>query len=531
MDLNTALSQINTEPREFISSAPIVKNLPSNEVQDAINRLCFEGMRYEDLISVIGKLTTGGIPFEELLENVSFIEQYIAPDSSTNEKGVEYWINHLYKSYPDQVGTSATSSIPADCFSEAVYKNLPEQLKQICYLINEPRKRDVCLIGLIVAASAAFSRWRFTHGAGSDVKEYSPHLLAYVGGAASSGKGMTRYSEQLVALIADDANRKGKQSALNYRMAKQQYDSEVKKRAKDNTPLDELTEPAKPVKYRFQMSASDTTQAALVEILHQNPTGGFAYEAEADTLIQGNAKKDFGGFSDTLRKVFHHETLSRQRKGADESYDVKEPRLAFILSGTHDQLKKLIRSEENGLFSRLWYYILPPVEDGYKKPEQQRDIIGEAVQSIQQEIRDNADLWGDDLNYITFTDQQEDDLFNAMQDKQEVSRKYGGDISASWNRMGLIVKRIAVTLAALQGATNVVPGNCWIAAMGLLPAIKAHAIQSLNLIRENQGKVNISKAEYEQLKTAGMSEQQIATILNVSNKTLQRRRKEWGYKI
>jgi hypothetical protein len=277
------------------------------------------------------------------------------------------------------------------------------------------------------------------------------------------------------------------------------------------------------------MSASDTTQAALVEILHHNPIGGFAYDSEIDTMVQGNAKKDFGGFSDIIRKVFHHEPLNRQRKGEGESYQVMNPRLAVMLSGTIDQLKKLISSEANGLFSRFWYYHIPPSFTPYTMPGQQRDIVGDKCTRLQSEVNEAADLWSDELIYISFTAAQEQELCAAMQDKIRIQETYGGDIGASWLRMGLIIKRIAVTLAAFDGAAGQMPEMPWRAAMGMLPTMKAHCIKALEVIRERtKGRKDISREDYERMKGQGKTEEEIADALGVTRKTLLERRKEWG---
>ena len=64
--------------------------------------------------------------------------------------------------------------------------------------------------------------------------------------------------------------------------------------------------------------------------------------------------------------------------------------------------------------------------------------------------------------------------------------------------------------------------------MALLPAIKSHCIKALNVIRQNNGKKNISKEEYELLKSEGLTDKEIASILEVSPGTINRRKTEWG---
>lgn len=529
MDLAAKLKGISNKQTVKQVPVPVLRSLPANEVQEQIKRVCFSGMHYPDIFSAIGKLVSGGICHEDLISNDVFFTQYISPESETfNGKTIESLIADHKQSYGDQVGSRPFEKLPVDCFSENVYRNLPECIYRIVSLIEDPRKRDVCLIGIITALSAAFSRYRFYHGANNDSKEYSPHLIALVLGAAGSGKGLTRYGGTLVASISHRAIEMRKEVVLNYKRRKEDYERDKKKRDKDGVSTEDLNEPVKPPKYCFSMSASDTTQAALVEILNENPIGGFAYDSEVDTLVQGNAKKDFGGFSDVIRKVFHHEPLSRQRKGDGESYNVEHPRLAVMLSGTHDQLKKLIPSESNGLFSRLWYYSIPKTFIAYSISNQQADVVGDMCCSLQSEIFEKADLWSDELIYMLFSGEQERELFDAMKDKIYVEEKHGGDIGASWLRMALITKRIAVTLAGMEGAASgIVPTNCWNAAMALLPALKSHCLHALEVVRMNQGKLMISESEFLVRKAEGKTDKEIAEEFDVSVKTLQRRKDEW----
>jgi Protein of unknown function (DUF3987) len=530
--ISKQLSKINTDVRPAVAVVPVTKVLPKNEIQQAIIDECHENMHYPDTFSLVGRLNSAGIAnHDTLVDNHEIIDQFLAPDSGENNsiRAIEDHRIGKGDGYGEKAfGSRPRKDSPADCFGPEVYNNLPRKLRRILDMIADGRKKDTALQGMITALSAAFSRWRFYHGSDADVKECSPHILALTVGAAGSGKGLTRYGYILVEMIALKALEMYKESLVTYKSAKSEYDRQKRLADKEGKSSLELIEPEKPPKYRFAMSASDTTQAALVEILFHNPIGGFAYDSEVDTMVQGNAKKDFGGFSDVIRKVFHHEPLARQRKGDGESYVVSSPRLALQLSGTHDQLKKLIPTEYNGLFSRIWYYIIPQVFQEYKTASQQTDLIGQACMDLQQEIMKTANLWSDELHYLQFTESQEKDLWNAMQDKKSIEERYGGDISASWLRMALITKRIAVTLAAFDGCTSgYVPDNCWLAAIGILKAMKSHCLQALNIIRQNLGKKEISEQEYKRLKESGLTDEQAAKELGVTRATLFARRREW----
>ena len=78
--------------------------------------------------------------------------------------------------------------------------------------------------------------------------------------------------------------------------------------------------------------------------------------SEADT-ISGANKQEWGGFSPVLRKNFHHEDISRTRKTDDEFTEISNSRFSFLTTGTPDQVKKLIPSAEDGLYSRFLFYV------------------------------------------------------------------------------------------------------------------------------------------------------------------------------
>ena len=96
------------------------------------------------------------------------------------------------------------------------------------------------------------------------------------------------------------------------------------------------------------------SSAALIDQLDINNGRGFIFESEADT-ISNIIEKEWGGFSDILRKGFHHETITCKRK--DKSLvKIKEPKISMLLTGTPNQVIPFVGSIENGLFSRFSFY-------------------------------------------------------------------------------------------------------------------------------------------------------------------------------
>jgi hypothetical protein len=411
-------------------------------------------------------------------------------------------------------------------FSDQVYQNLPDEFQTIfSELLSEPVKRDITLTGMVTCLSAAFGRWRFIHGAGGQLKEYSPHIYSLVVGPAASGKSLTRYGLELVRPIIIEAYQRDAENMDAYRRLITQYRIDQRSAEKAGIALDRA-EPQKPARCRFLISAGDTSQAALMHSLRDNPAGTLAFDPEADTLSTGN-KKDFGGFSDVLRKTFEHEPLNRGRLTEGESFIVENPRLAFSISGTAGQLPRLIFSDEDGLFSRFWFYVIPDVFQPYKGPDEQTDVLAEACRIISPEVHQRADFWNPEPVMVRFTRDMEDELVNKMRDKQAIETRYGGNVAASLLRLGLITKRIAVTLSAYEGEHNQISATAWRAAISMLPTLKTHCLRALDIIRGNYGRKAVQMEDYLRMKETGKTDQVIADQLGVSRKTLATRKREW----
>ena len=101
---------------------------------------------------------------------------------------------------------------------------------------------------------------------------------------------------------------------------------------------------------------ANSSSTGLQELLQNNQERGILFETEADTL-NIILKQDFGDYSDVLRKAFHLESIVYYRRGNKEYKSISEPKLSVIISGTPNQLTKLIPSAENGLFSRFIIYL------------------------------------------------------------------------------------------------------------------------------------------------------------------------------
>jgi hypothetical protein len=107
--------------------------------------------------------------------------------------------------------------------------------------------------------------------------------------------------------------------------------------------------------YKILYIPANISSAMVIQHLKEGNERGIFCETEADSM--GNTlKQDWGGYSDLLRKAFHHEPISYSRKTNKEFVEIDNPCLSVALSGTPGQVENLIKSSEDGLFSRFIFY-------------------------------------------------------------------------------------------------------------------------------------------------------------------------------
>ena len=232
---------------------------------------------------------------------------------------------------------------PLPTFPEADW---PKILLLIMSYATSPTQRDVMLIGALTAIGASMERYVRCPYAG---KRQSPCLQSFIVAPSASGKGILSLIRLLVEPIHDEIRQQVATEVKAYKKEKAAYDVMGKERSK-------VEAPQMPKNRMFLISGNNTGTGILQNIMDANGTG-LICETEADT-ISAAIGSEYGHWSDTLRKAFDHDRLSYNRRTDQEYREVKKSYLSVLLSGTPAQVKPLIPSTENGLFSRqLFYYM------------------------------------------------------------------------------------------------------------------------------------------------------------------------------
>lgn len=332
---------------------------------------------------------------------------------------------------PDDDQLLNTPTIPAE-----VYRQLPGLLRRGVSVFDTPRESDMYLIGALTVLSGCMDNVTGLY----DQRTVYPNLYAFVVAPAASGKGAMAQAKSLGKRIHQEMLKDSE--ALM-----EEYEAKLKvfKKSKEEG----ATPPVKP-KRKILFVPANSSSSAVIGHLHQSDSRAIMFETEADTL--GNTfKQDWGGYSDLLRKAYHHEAITFSRKTLDEFIEVEQPQLSVLLSGTPSQVSNLIHSAEDGLFSRFTFYT-------FRIPPEWRDVSpkeGKHWEHTFTEMSEQVNglyktLLSREVNFELRPSQWEE-LNNTFDGwLQEMVSRMGEDAASSIKRLGMGVFRVAMILTVLR---------------------------------------------------------------------------------
>lgn len=305
-------------------------------------------------------------------------------------------------------------------------------------------QRDVLLLGAFTALGATMERNVRCPYAG---KYQSPNLQTFIIALAASGKGVLSLIRLLVEPIHDEIRREVEEEMKAYQKEKMAYEVMGKDRAK-------MEAPQMPKNRMFLISGNNTGTGILQNIMDSNGTG-LICETEADT-ISSAIGSDYGHWSDTLRKAFDHDRLSYNRRTNEEYREVKKTYLSVLLSGTPAQVKPLIPSAENGLFSRELFYYMPGIRKWINQFAQNENDLEMTFTNIGLEWKKKVDLLKKHgIHTLRLTEEQKAE-FNALFADLFVrsSLANGNEMCSSVARLAVNTCRIMTEIAVLRVLEN-----------------------------------------------------------------------------
>lgn len=332
--------------------------------------------------------------------------------------------------------------------STALYEQLPVVIAEPCLQFSDPHQRELFLLGAIGVTSGMLPNYY------SDYfnVQTGTNLFCFVTGRYGTGKGALALAYKL----GEAAHRFRQESAEEN---KREYSSDLKyykQQEQDFYSGKIKTMPNFPVledNLKLYLPGG-VSKKALSQLLADNSGNGIIFETEGDTLANMIQGKD--DFTDLLRKGFHNEPASlANSKGKEEQY-IPRTGFSMVLSGTYDQLLKLIPNTDNGLFSRFMYYHVqsnPVFLDPFSKTQTfNHEVLQQAGDALCELYTGMCFREGNPINFEMTTEQQAKFIqhFNSM--KSKAMEEYGDEWEGIVNRMGIICYRIAMTLSILHYA-------------------------------------------------------------------------------
>lgn len=401
----------------------------------------FPGNRNNFIFQLANNLNRAGI--EQNTAEVLIFKEYTEPDLITE---IPKTIESAYKNTEEHAifannyfesASSASSATPANpktgvgtpVIPKEIYDKLPQLLKKGADAFDIEREKDIFLTGAITLLSGCFPNVQGIY----DGKEVYCNLNCFVIAPPASGKGVLNLSRELVQRIHD-----------SIKTTFEANDTIGDVILSQNSPMT-LFIPA------------DSSSAAVKRTLNKNGGVGIICETEAETL-SSTFKQDWGGYTNIILKAFQHEPISYARAGDDEDVKLGEincPKLSVCLSGIPNQVSSLIKSTEDGLFSRFIFYNFrynkkPDFKNVFKVTgvtnlTEHFKAISEEVLQISNNVKTKTSIT------VKFTDKQITQYQPHFNKKLEyVHNLFGEESVSTVIRLGLIIFRIAMLLTLLR---------------------------------------------------------------------------------
>ena len=319
--------------------------------------------------------------------------------------------------------------------SEGVYKRLPDVLKTVTNPF-EGREKDIVLLSSLGVLSNCLPNVYGIYDRGT----IYPHFYVVIVAPPASGKSSMRFSRILIEKIHTEIFNVTRAAYLDCEKSKRKPEEKGK------------VCPSVQVK----ILPANISSAEMHAYLESSKEGVVIIESEADTM-SGMFKNDWSNYSTILRDAFQHENTGISRKMEKIFADISEPKLAMVISGTPDQLKPLVQSRSNGLFSRLLMYNFDEITDfknvfdkSTKNTKQVFQSVGDEIYSLYNKMLEMQPI------EFSLTEIQERRFFNRFTDIQEdIIDDFSTDFLSSLRRHGLIMFRLCMILTVIRNKDNI----------------------------------------------------------------------------
>ena len=238
------------------------------------------------------------------------------------------------------------------CLPDELFDRLPDFLKRGLTHVRNKRERDILLLSMITNISGCLPGVRMNYGG----MVYSADLYLVALAGSGRGKGVMQLAAILPAAIQgyyDELNRKDERE---YRQKLLKWNLEERLAAQEKRVPDLDQCPEMPVE-RILKVAPNISKSQLILALEAGGSVGLVMNASELDMISSAMHQEYGKHDDVMRAASQHEEVSSYFKTDHRLVIVSDPHLALCASGTPAQLHKFISSLENGMYSRVAFYV------------------------------------------------------------------------------------------------------------------------------------------------------------------------------
>ena len=238
------------------------------------------------------------------------------------------------------------------CFPDELFDRLPDFLKRGLTHVRNKRERDILLLSMITNISGCLPGVRMNYGG----MVYSADLYLVALAGSGRGKGVMQLAAILPAAIQEYYDELNRKDEREYRQKLLKWNLEERLAAQEKRVPDLDQCPEMPVE-RILKVAPNISKSQLILALEAGGAVGLVMNASELDMISSAMHQEYGKHDDVMRAASQHEEVSSYFKTDHRLVVVSDPHLALCASGTPAQLHKFISSLENGMYSRVAFYV------------------------------------------------------------------------------------------------------------------------------------------------------------------------------
>lgn len=238
------------------------------------------------------------------------------------------------------------------CLPDELFDRLPDFLKRGLTHVRNKRERDILLLSMITNISGCLPGVRMNYGG----MVYSADLYLVALAGSGRGKGVMQLAAILPAAIQEYYAELNRKDEREYRQKLLKWNLEERLAAQEKRVPDLDQCPEMPVE-RILKVAPNISKSQLILALEAGGAVGLVMNASELDMISSAMHQEYGKHDDVMRAASQHEEVSSYFKTDHRLVVVSDPHLALCASGTPAQLHKFISSLENGMYSRVAFYV------------------------------------------------------------------------------------------------------------------------------------------------------------------------------